>query len=561
MFHPRSDSEPLGEITAEQFAAEYPSEGDYVEFKKGFSRARIAEAAMAFSNADGGVILVGVTDSGTVKGANLGIRGETSVRQALGQVRDLGAYRIHRLSVDGRVIVPISVAPRKDSFAQLSNGQVKQRRGATNHTLLGAELADFIARRFVRSVESSPTRLTADHIDDDLARRLAVAWRWTVPDGASPAFMERLRDNGFLVPNGDRDRLSVAGALFLLPAPGAELGKALVEVFRYRDDGVDYDRRKEFAGPLQDQVASATAFILEELGVDMAVLGVLRHELHRLPGAVVREAIANAIAHRSYAARGEAVRIEMRPDRVVVRSPGGLPEGVSLDRLSEQSVPRNVLMIRTLRFFGVAEDAGRGVDLMHRHMALNLMAPPEFEADESSVTVTLRLGAAASPLERAWLVETFATGDPGDRRPYSMGDREFTPGIEAPHVLLLVRAARGETLTNMSVRDLLGVDAHRAADILRRLRDGGFLHQRGLGAGVNYALSPAIPRPDGTRIEDRDFAAEILALAAGGPITNADVRAATGLDRAAAVRMFNRLLADGRLVRRGERRGTHYVLA
>lgn len=53
----------------------------------------------------------------------------------------------------------------------------------------------------------------------------------------------------------------------------------------------------------------------------MALLGVKRHELHRLPRVVVREAIANAVAHRSYdpVATAEPVRIEPRPDRVMVR--------------------------------------------------------------------------------------------------------------------------------------------------------------------------------------------------------------------------------------------------
>jgi len=70
-------------------------------------------------------------------------------------------------------------------------------------------------------------------------------------------------------------------------------------------------------------------WIVSEPGVDLAVVGVWRHELHRLPRAVVSEAIADAVAHRSYAALGEAVRVKMRPGRVVVRSPGGLPRGVS----------------------------------------------------------------------------------------------------------------------------------------------------------------------------------------------------------------------------------------
>ena len=561
MFHPGCQLEPACRLTMEQFTAEFPVEGEHVEFKEGVSLSRIAEAAMAFSNADGGVILVGVTDKGMVRGADLGVPGETRLRQALSQVRDIGPYRIYRVEVGGRVVVAISVGPRKDSFAQLANGQVKQRRGASNHTLLGAELADLIARRFVRTVESAPTTATSDDIDPDLGRHLAEAWHWIVPSGFSPELIDRLRDNGFLVLNGDRDRLSVAGALFLLPNPGASLGKAHVEVFRYRDDSIDYDRRREFAGPVHDQVRDAAAFVLEELGLDMAVLGVLRHELHRLPRAVVREVIANAVAHRSYAALGEAVRIEMRPDRVVVRSPGGLPEGVSLDRLSQQSVPRNVLVIRTLRFFGVAEDAGRGVDLMHRHMALNLMAPPEFEADDSSVTVTLRLGSSASPQERAWLAQTLASGAPAADRPYSMGDDALMAGgLEPLDVVLLVHASRGEILSNARARDVLDVDAPNASRSLGRLRDAGLLQQRSTGAGTTYVLSPGIARPDGARMEARDFRAEVLALAGGGPITNADVRAATSLDRVAVVRIFNRLVAEGLLERRGSRRGTHYVL-
>ena len=354
------------------------------------------------------------------------------------------------------------------------------------------------------------------------------------------------------------DRLSVAGALFLLPNPGASLGKAHVEVFRYRDDGIDYDRRQEFTGPLHDQVAGTAAFVLEELGVDLAVVDVWRHELHRLPRAVVREAIANAVAHRSYAALGEAVRVEMRPDRVVVRSPGGLPRGVSLDRLAQQSVPRNVLVIRTLRFFGVAEDAGRGVDLMHRHMALNLMAPPEFEADDSSVTVTLRLGSEATPAERAWLAGMLTESPAASDRAYSVGDGAVRGGLDPSDVQLLIRACRRRTLTNKAVRSLLGVDALRASRVLARLRDKGLLQQHSAGAGAHYILDPNIVGPDGARSEPRDFEAEVLALATTGSITNTDVREATGLDRTAALRILNRLVAGGLLHRHGSRRGTHY---
>ena len=567
MFHPSCSRAPAAILTAEEFRSEFPAEGGGIEFKQGAPLSAIAETATAFSNSDGGVILLGVSDDGTILGIDLGVKGETKVRDSLSQVRELGPHQIHRLEVAGHPVVAIGVDRRTGGFAQLSGGQVKERQGASNRTLMGAALADFIARRFARTAEAAPTRLLSADIDRGLGLRLARAWQWSEPDDESwPEFLDRLRHGGFLVPEHDGDRLSVAGALYLLPDPARALGKAFVEVFRYRDQGVDYDRREEFRGPLQDQVAAAADFVLSELGFDLALLGVTRHELHRLPRTAVREALANAVAHRSYvaAAASQAVRIEMRPDRVVVRSPGGLPEGVTLSTLARRSVPRNMLAIRTLRFFGIAEDAGRGVDLMNAHMALNLMMPPRFEADESSVTVTLLLGSEATPQERAWLARVLTDGDHGDAGPHSVGD--FGPvlsGVQPQDARLLLRTARDGALVNADARNELGVDAAGARAALKRLRDRGLLQQRGSGSGATYVLAPrpaSVEGRSGAIARPRDFEAEILELASEGTITNAAVRARTGLDRIAALRILNRLAAQDSLERRGTRRGSHYVL-
>ena len=225
MFHPNSEHLPTTDLTAEQFAVEFPSEGQHIEFKEGVSRDRIAETAVAFSNADGGVILLGVSDDGTARGIDLGATGETRLHQALGQIRDLGTYRIQRFTVAARTVVAIDIEQRWGGFAQLVSGPVKERRGASNHTLLGIELADFIARRSVRAVELAPTAWKSHDIDPDLADELAAAWRWPPPSDSFPAFLDRLRGNGFLVLNGDGNRLSVAGALFLVADTGSLLAK------------------------------------------------------------------------------------------------------------------------------------------------------------------------------------------------------------------------------------------------------------------------------------------------------------------------------------------------
>jgi predicted HTH transcriptional regulator len=58
----------------------------------------------------------------------------------------------------------------------------------------------------------------------------------------------------------------------------------------------------------------------------------------------------------------------------------------------------------------------------------------------------------------------------------------------------------------------------------------------------------------------QELADLVLELARDGVITNAEVRRRTGLDRAEALRVLDKLVAENRLVRRGERRGAHYVL-
>lgn len=160
--------------------------------------------------------------------------------------------------------------------------------------------------------------------------------------------------------------------------PSSLLGKGYVEVLRYPADGGEYDRRAEFQGPLDRQVVDVTEFVASELGSELVVLGLQRHEIPRLPLVVLREAIANAVAHRSYEVTGTPIRVELRPDAVRVISPGGLPEPVTEENIRDAQSARNLHIIRVLRQAGLAEDAGRGVDVMVDSMRSELLDPPSF---------------------------------------------------------------------------------------------------------------------------------------------------------------------------------------
>lgn len=535
-FHPEAGADLPMVTTNEDFAAAFPAESEHLEFKQGLSETKFQDAVVAFSNTAGGVVLLGVAPDGTPRGLTADGEFLARVHRVVAQVRDPGRYDLHELVVGRHRLVVVSVARRREGFTQTADGRILVRRGAMNTPLYGAALGEFVAARVLARFETTATDVPLVKADPDLVRDLAAAWSWPV-DQALP---RRLAEQG-LVDSRSGDLLTVAGALYLLAEPHLVLGRTYVEIFRYRDRGTAYDRRISVTGPLTTQVTDATRLVVEELGSDLVVLGVRRYDLPRLPEGVVREAIANAVAHRVYENSRSAVRVEIRPDSVVITSPGPLPEPVTVANMRDQNAARNMSVIATLRRFRLAEDAGRGVDLMEDVMAANLLDLPEFDDDGVSVTVRLLLSSTVTPSERAWLHEVERRGE-----------------IRPPDRVLLVHAARGVALTNGYARDVLGVDSVDARLALRRLRDAGLLRQSGERGGATYYLAPTLSSPAGLRLKPAELGDVIVALADEGPLTNQVVRDRTGLDRARALAVLTSLVDEGRLVRRGERRGARY---
>jgi len=525
-------------FTLDEFRREFPGESAWVEFKEGVSTTRVQEAVVAFSNSDGGVLLLGVRDDAAPLGRELTGETQADIHRAIGQVTNPGRFEIAQLHVVDVPLIVVAVARRREGVAQMPNGAVLVRRGASSVPLLGEGLVRLMAQRTLTRFETTSVDATLAQASDALVERLAEVWGWT-SDGVE----DRLIEAGLALGEDGVLRLTVAGALYLLDDPHEVLGKAYIELFRYPAGEADYDRRVQITGPLDAQVEQAAQALRDELGTQLVVLGARRHELERLPTSVIREAIANAVAHRSYQATGSSVRIEVRPEAVRVISPGPLPEPVTVTNIRQQNAARNRRVITHLRRLGLAEDAGRGVDHMQDSMQANLLEPPTFEDDGSQVTVILPTRSSVAPEERAWVLELESRGDlePSDR-------------------ILLIQAARHGAVTNSDARDLLGVDSVHARAALQRLRDAGLLVQYGRRGGTQYVLAGDLSPPSGLRLAPDELDDVVLDLAGQQPLTNTLVRERTGLDRAQALALLQRLVTAGRLVQVGQRRGTKYLL-
>ena len=445
--------------------------------------------------------------------------------------RDVGRYGISQVNVDGKPVVVLAVARRRDGFAQTSSGVVRVRRGTRDDPLFGAELVRFANERTSSRYETTPISASIDDIARSLRGEVGRAL------GLSRVTASRLEIAELAID----DRLTVAGALYLLSDPASVLGKTFVEVLRYPDDTtVDYDRREEMRGPIHHVLQQAVHWVTDELGVEMVVLWARRFELPRIPEVVLREALANALAHRSYEAAGTAVRVELRPSAVVVRSPrrasraGHRGEHPRDERSAKPRSHPHPPRTRARR--------GRGSG-HRRHqdtMAAEMLDPPRFTDHGHEVVVELPIRSAVAP-------------------PSAPGSTTRAPRHAARQRSDRTRPRRPRRNPHdKRVRELTGVDTHAARDVLHRLRDEGFLEQHGQRGGADYRLSGTLQAPAGLRLSPDELADVVARLAATGPVTNSGVRAATGLDRAEALAILDRLVTDGRLIRTGQRRGTRY---
>ncbi|MCY3862779.1 MAG: putative DNA binding domain-containing protein [bacterium] len=536
--------EPPTRLTPEEFTEAFPGEGQHVEWKAGMGRRPIQEAIVAFSNAGGGILILGVDDRGCIVGCPLNEGLEKNLWEMVGQIESPGLVQISGMEVGRDRVTVVAVGQRYDGIAQTSNGRALVRRGKQNLPLLGRELRQLLNERLPGAFEASPSPWSIDDAAPELLGQLCLALG--IDPSHSPAVLaSALSQRGLAVAGDQTGILTFAGALYLVEAAQAAFGKCCIEVFRYGEGSREYDRREVFTGTPRQQVGDAVGWIIDEIGFDLMVVRTIRHELPRLPVDALREVLANAVAHRDYQLSGAAIEVHLMPRELVVVSPGGFAGGVTSDNIGEAHFARNPAVINVLRAFELAEDAGRGIDLVRYEMAAALRFEPRFEeAPEGWVRVVLPTVGPVTPEELAWTYEVGGEFEmhPGDRR-------------------VLAEALRGVELTNTAVRSMLDVGVSPARNTLQRLCEMGLLEHRGEGAGTRYRLASAVPAPRGRPLSREEMQAVVLGWGIDGPVTNSRVQEGFGVSRSVALGLLRNLVEQGRLVKSGTGRGAKYTLA
>ncbi len=232
----------------------------------------------------------------------------------------------------------------------------------------------------------------------------------------------------------------------------------------------------EIRAPLFTAIRRATNTVRDELlqSFSLPEGALAREDEPALPLRVIREAIVNAVMHRSYRIHG-AIQIIRYANRLEIRNPGHSIKAE--EQLGEPgSETRNPRIAAVLHEVNIAETKGSGIRAMRELMLAHDLLPPTFESSRrpDQFVATFLFHHFLGPDDLAWLRRL---------------TREALSDEEA-RALVFVRELGA--IDNAAYRAINRTDTLNASGHLRRLRDLDLLDMRGSGSRTYYVPGAAM---------------------------------------------------------------------
>lgn len=395
-------------------------ENSGVEFKRDDLRAeQLAKEVVALANFQGGRILLGVEDDGTITGIQRDdlerwvmdtVFGRTVHPMILPFYEEIqidDRHRIAIVSITQGTAKPYVVRNRgrEDIYVRVgSTSQLASREQQARLFSLGGMLHPELL-----PVSGSALRdLSKDRLTDYLTEIVGDR----EPPASDEAWYERLCGLGFMVEREDGPPVcTIAGLVLFGHKPRRILRQAGIRWMAFEGDHKTYqalDDRvldaplialwrdipgggREIAenGMVEGLVDAMRPFTSEEAGsVDESMR---RERRWHYPIEAVREATINALAHRDWT-RYEEIEVVLYQRRLEILSPGALHNSITVEKMiAGQRSPRNPLIVDVLRDYGYVDARGMGI----RNKIIPLLrdrngVEPEFQATEDHLRLVMR---------------------------------------------------------------------------------------------------------------------------------------------------------------------------
>ena len=356
-------------------------ESSGVEFKRDvLQNHEFAKELVAFSNLEGGMVVLGVDDDGRIAGLTRDRLEEWVMTACRDKIRP-GIIPFFETVRDMQPGVDVAIVRVPRGFNVHSRWHNNRhtyyiRVGTQCREPTPEELSRLFQQRGAFRAELRP--VSGSTIDDLDRRRLKdyferVRQQDVPADGDEAGWRTLLVNTEVMVEDG----ATLSGMLLFGIAPNRFVPQAGIDAAAFPGLEKDYAARERRAlrgpmTPLMDRhgavleaglVDQALEFVRRNTPMTASLEGGTRRiERPAYPDEAVREAVVNALVHRDYLLANTDVELAAYRDRLEIISPGRLPNGITPERMRAGTrAARNQLLKDVMRDYGYLEHMGMGV--------------------------------------------------------------------------------------------------------------------------------------------------------------------------------------------------------
>lgn len=442
----------------------------------------IAKDCIAFANASGGRLLIGIED---------GQEHPPNSQTIPAHLPDLLRRKLNERTVNLHLSPAVCIAQngaqyielriaRSISVASTTGGQYFLRVADQSKPITGDDVIRLINERSTLPWETQ-TSLQVSKADLDQRRCSVLLNALRASDRVKPSVKEKTDDEllaHYQLAIGPF--LTNLGILFV----GQQHQRAIVatapavQVIKFDDRGNKVNKL------LWDDHTLSPIELIEAVWAEVPDFkekyelpdGLYRQNVPAFDEVVIRELLVNALVHRPYTQRGD-IFLNLFPDRLEVVNPGSLPLGVTPQNILHTSVRRNEHFARLFHDLKLMEKEGSGYDKIFEVLLSQGRPEPELLEAHDRVQVTIR-----RRILKPEVIDFIAKAD----QTYQLSQRErISLGLLAQHDALTAREL-ADRLELSTVDEL--------QPWVRRLLDLGLVHHAGRTQATRYFIAPNLLR-------------------------------------------------------------------
>ena len=523
--------------------------------------AELAKDCVAFSNAQGGVIDIGIENDDTLPPAEQRVPEElptTVVNKISGFTHGVITSTEIATADNGGEFIRLSILRNPNAIAVTSSGKIYVRIGDNSVPVGSEDVARLAADKGCISWEDTVTEFLWTNADDEKLKWFVEQIKASdrVSDFVKQKDTKEMLDY-FYMTDAESDRMTQLGVLFIgkQTQRGRIMNAPVVQCIKYDQYGEKvnkwlWDDFTKNPYEIIDEIWKAIPEWKESTEISD---GLFRRNVPAYPESVVRELLANSLVHRPYTIRGD-IFLNIYPDYIEIVNPGLLPIGVTVENILHTTKKRNEHMAAVFYALHLMEREGSGYDMMYEQLLANGKSVPVVTEGDDWVRVHVARRVVSKEVIKVMQ--------------YAAQSQE----LKQKQLICLGLIALHESVTASQLIGFLHLkDADALRPWLRPLVDKGFVVSTGehskakeyrVGSRTlrdsEYKGKTSLKRIESYRL--RELIMEDLKIYQPCPISDIHVRIGKEIPLRKIQFQLKQLIAEGKVASEGKKRWTKYRL-